>query len=861
MKITLDCRYTAALDSVSRRPLACLSTATPSYFRPIWSDRMPVRHCYRLFRSHRAARRRRPDAAVCETDCRLVVIAALALSVLGGCADATSDAVAYRLVDYVAVSPGWVANPQIIPADPEQGAGGPLVTGWEEPSIAGAEGHWATGERSEVEFLWVGGSRAVLTFEVRPFFGPRTRDQVVELTLNEEPISTLTLEKRWRAYEISLPAESLRIGVNRLGIDFDYAHRPSVVFPGNDDNRELAARFRSLRIGEPSDRGDAPSSVPQIRVVAGVNDGSSPAAPVLEMPRQSLFELLIDVPTGGRFQAGCGASAAGLVGVVEVVATSPGADGQASGGDVDGGVSESTEVASCGAASAGTIDADLGAWAGRIVSLRLRTDGSERRGAADGAETSDSVRWVDPRVVAPTAQIPLAALGAGRLQALPRDSDAASLASSPGRVGGASPDLFIVLLDAARADAFSPYGAERSTPHIAALAADGTVFAETFAAAPWTGQSVPSLLTGRYPGAHGVQTWGTQLPESIPTLQELVGRLGYQTLVWSQHTIYRGNATLRRGFDEIHDAPREEPGVMPAADELFIEAAPTFAVIHMLPPDGPYDPPPPHAGVYSSWFDRVEPYGASFLNGFPRLQQAEEIDADHRRFIRDKYDENVAYADELVGNLVSTLKEEGRYDSSMIIVLSDHGEAFLEHGYFLHTRILYDEVLRVPLVIKWPGGLSGFASRVEVPTSLIDVAPTVASLFGVDEAEARFQGLDLVPLAFDSAEPRRSLYFRSRGVAPHDRDPRPLGALRAGDWKVIHDEPTSATELYNVSDDPGELQNLAAAEPLRARFLLQQLQLQRAQNVAILRAESAQGTEEELSPEILEQLRALGYIQ
>ncbi len=479
----------------------------------------------------------------------------------------------------------------------------------------------------------------------------------------------------------------------------------------------------------------------------------------------------------------------------------------------------------------------LEGWARQLVRLRLRVAGG---GNAE-------VHWAGAGVT-----------GLGRDWAPPVTAiDSLRAPPVSGRLG--RPDVFLVLLDAARADAFGCYGAAHATPAIDDLARRGTRFANALAAAPWTGPSVPAVLTGLYPDTLGIEHWGSRLPSGAGLVQEMMRDAGYYTVLWSQHPFYRDHAALRRGFDDFRRGPRGHREILPDAEQLLRKDQPTFAVIHLLPPHTPYEPPAPFRGAYTAGYRGSVPVDAPFLNSFPHRRRPEELSREDREYIFGRYLETVAFADSLVGRVVEVLKETERFDDALIIVLADHGEAFLEHRHFLHCRLLYDEFLRVPVVIKWPADVVAFEPVVQAPVSLVDLTPTLVDGLSLDAAGRRFQGSSLLPRAFGGEAPPRGLYAVTRGTARGQRRPRPSAAVFLDDWKLILDFDSQRVELYNLASDPKESDDRAAAEPARAELLRQLLYRQRRLN-ATMRAGLGVTPEQTIDPEISRQLRALGYL-
>ena len=436
-----------------------------------------------------------------------------------------------------------------------------------------------------------------------------------------------------------------------------------------------------------------------------------------------------------------------------------------------------------------------------------------------------------------------------------------------GRLG--QPDVVVILLDAARADAFGTYGDPVPTPAVDALAAAGTRFDAALSPAPWTGASVPALLTGLHPEALGAEHWESRLPSSVRTLAERMEEAGYATSVFSQHPIYGSNRPLLRGFETFVEAVGEPLDTLPKASEMLdLEfGRPSFALVHLLPPHTPYDPPPPFLESLTgepsegivAWLDG-QPVDAPLLAEFPHRRKPESLPPEALRFIRDRYRETVRWADSLVGRLVEELRSAERFDDALVVVLSDHGEAFLEHDYFMHTRQVYRESLHIPLVVKWPRGIEGFDPVVGETVGLVDVVPTLIDGLGLATAEdEHFQGTSWLPRVFDRAPLRRSLVASTRGHARKHREPRPSAMVELDGWTLVHEPARGPSELYRLGDDPTQQRDLATSEPDRRRFL-ERLLRDRRRGHAELRRQLGGGDEAPLDAASETELEALGYL-
>lgn len=353
-------------------------------------------------------------------------------------------------------------------------------------------------------------------------------------------------------------------------------------------------------------------------------------------------------------------------------------------------------------------------------------------------------------------------------------------------------DLLLITLDTARADRFAHAGgAAGITPRIDALAEEGVGFSNAISPVPLTLPAHATLMTGRQPPSHTVRDNGTyRLPASETTLAELLEQAGYTTGAFVGATVLDRRYGLDQGFStydaEIRDSrdlpildyPERSAEAVAAAAERWLEAregGPLFAWVHLYDPHTPYRPPEPELSTHES-----------------------------------AYDGEVAYADRVVGRLVDRWEERRGKERTLVVVTSDHGEGLGEHGEPNHGILLHDATLRVPLVIRHPG--LRLDRSVSAPVHLADILPTVLGLLDLDAPEG-VQGRDLGPLlrggvlgwspASGYAE---SLYAQQHhGFAP-------LLALRQGGWKIVRGV---SDELFDLTTDPEELQNLADSRPQR----------------------------------------------
>lgn len=433
------------------------------------------------------------------------------------------------------------------------------------------------------------------------------------------------------------------------------------------------------------------------------------------------------------------------------------------------------------------------------------------------------------------------------------------------------PDVLLLLVDALRPDHLGAYGYGRETsPALDALAADGVLFRDAVAQSTFTKSSVASLLTGRFPYQHGVY-WGSrtddpELPGAVTsdllaaaetTLAEALRPAGYLTAAWVQNSHLRDFMGFAQGFVEYHD----QQGGIERIHRRFLRWLrgagghyPYFAYLHYIDLHDPYLPEPP----YDELFGRggAEVYEGIDLAEWGAYLQAvregrETPSAAQVARLEALYDGQIRYVDDAVARLLEALRREGRYDDTLIVLTSDHGDAFMEHGFISHSTTPYEELVRVPLVVKLPGNRHA-GTEVTAQVRLVDVMPTVLDLLGLP-VPPEVAGCSLRPLWEGGPDAGRAPGCGEAVIEIAEEGAYPVVALRAGGFKYIHHQ-HAADELYDLSRDPGETRNLLGAglpqeEALRERAL-----------AVVAAREALSGESIELDEDTIRELKALGYL-
>ncbi len=434
--------------------------------------------------------------------------------------------------------------------------------------------------------------------------------------------------------------------------------------------------------------------------------------------------------------------------------------------------------------------------------------------------------------------------------------------------------VVLVVVDALRADRLGCYGyrEQPTTPAIDRLASQGIVFEAAHAAAPWTGPSFGSLLTGVSPTVHGAgrrarkddegsgrvgSLWMTSISESTPILPELIGDLpsaGFATNGFLHPKLGYG-----RGFDRYDHENGSLNGSRRAAEvtELALEwirehaGGPFFVMIHYLDPHISYDPP----GDYRERFAPGDPPGQVEVpfTDVGRARSGElGPDEAESRYIIGLYNGEVRYVDDQIGRLVGELGELGLLETAWLAVTSDHGEEHFDHGSFEHGHRYEEEVTRVPLVVRPPGGEWRAGERVEQSVRHVDVPPTVLEWLGVEPPD-HFEGGSLMPLASGEQRRDRPAYME------YNLYWKPRTALFDGRFKLIRDVDGDQSDLFDLREDPGERRDLGEDHP-RFDELARALESRRE---LLEKAARSKGEAESVElPEALESaLRSLGYVE
>jgi arylsulfatase A-like enzyme len=515
-----------------------------------------------------------------------------------------------------------------------------------------------------------------------------------------------------------------------------------------------------------------------------------------------------------------------------------------------------------------------------------------------GADELRLGRWISAGGLAVLVALGLAAIGSGR------DAGPVPIASRdeglPPR-----PNVLLYVVDTLRADHLGCYGYDKPTsPEIDAFAKDAVRFTDCIAPSSWTKPSMASVLTGMYPSTHQcVQQREVLVPEA-ETLAEVLRAAGWRTAAFSDNPFISPEFGFAQGFDRFEGVQPSviangtllgkalfmtrlvslvgRPfgvgnaagiGVRARQEELlrFVDSAtdePWFAYLHAMEPHLPYDPPEDDAVQFGfpEGQDYEKPPG---YGGILPFDVAAKPAAGLTEKLIGQYDGEIRDLSRAFGELRAALEQRGQWDTTIVVLLSDHGEEFRERGGWTHGHSLYRELVHVPLIVRLPDSMGehakqGHGRRVQGYATLLDVLPTVVDACGVEfrpEEPRRIAGWSLTETlaGSDKAKPFPAVRAGRAILGEVTMGPVSLRSILDGRWQLIQAAKplASAEELYDASSDPGQLRpKEEGAAPTERTRLRERL----AKAFDALDQVSLSRREREIDGETQQLLEEIGYV-
>jgi arylsulfatase A-like enzyme len=586
--------------------------------------------------------------------------------------------------------------------------------------------------------------------------------QRVSVFVNEKPVGTLDVDTATKTYDVAVPAAALHVGDNRVRLTFKSAAN----LPGG---KRAAAALKLVTLGPAS---LAPAKAPAGVATLGdvrIGPGSPPAPRRVVLPGgdASRVSFYTQLPAGAELALGYAAAAPNATAVIRVA--------------VDG---QPTRTLHQGPVKAAWTDVrlPLGAASGQAARIDLIARGGD-------------IAWSDPRVIVKAPAAAPAAANAPRFD-----------------------HIYVWMVDTLRADkvrAFNPK-TRVQTPAYDAFAADATRFAWAHVPGTWSLPSHASLLTGVYPTVHKAVAHEAKLSREVPFVAEEMKKAGYKTGIFSSNGYVSSKWGFDRGWDESRNFIRES---LPNGAEYLWKTAKAwilpnvkagkrdFVYLATVEPHVIYNPRKEFLAKYwdKPYVGPIKPALSGVQLGSIKAGKLKVNDND-KAYLEALHDAEITQSDAAFKTFIEDLKAAGIYDKTAIIVVSDHGDQFYEHGSVGHGDTVYQELTHVPLIIRAPGMMPQ-GKVVDADVEIADVYATMLELAGIKQG-ANVQGTSLVALAQDEVgqSPRAALTVDgaiSRG-------------LKVQRYRLVH-HGLARVELYDEIADPREQKNVAGERPIALR--------------------------------------------
>lgn len=432
-----------------------------------------------------------------------------------------------------------------------------------------------------------------------------------------------------------------------------------------------------------------------------------------------------------------------------------------------------------------------------------------------------------------------------------------------------TPNVILITVDSLRPDHLSCYGYEKKTsPNIDKIAQEGVLFKQAVSVAPWTYPAMFTLFTSAYPHVHGMTAFQGALRD-IPLLPQVLRSRKYYTAAVCSHYVLSNIKKLTRAFDEFIsiEAKHENSWVVRNAKVVTDKAVSWlnnnykkrfFLWIHYMDTHGPYNPPSPYDTMWNeptanNGFDGLSVSQSRWLGvgGVPKFvtETLNLKDMSRQEYIS-RYDGAITFLDSQIGVLSAELKSRGLQKDTLVIITADHGESLGEHNYFGHEFLLYDTMLKVPLIMKYPDVLPSSKVIVE-QAGIIDIMPTVFDIMHLKNSLS-IDGRSLLSTVVGKSK------HRNRHAYSHYHNyNKQMFAVRTEGWKLIFTENEKRYELYNLEEDPRELKNVFSENQQKAKLLKVELE----HFIKRVHRSTPGAAKPSLDKEAMEKLKSLGYVQ
>jgi hypothetical protein len=600
-----------------------------------------------------------------------------------------------------------------------------------------------------------GRSELQLTLTMRSIV-PKQR---LSVFVNEKPVATLDVEQTFRSYDVAVPAATLVAGDNRIRLTF----RSAGAIAGG---KRAAAAMAAIEIGAPrptNSNAVVEQPAAPLELAATDIDLGGARRRALAVPGTSRLSFYLQVPAQAKLALAFGSREPSASVAVRVAR-----DGAA--------LATLFEGPASGHWSEGAWD--LTPFAGQAVRLDLCARGG-------------GVAWAEPRVVV--------------------------RAAAPAVAGSRKFDhIYVWMIDTFRADKMHAYNPKTNvlTPNYDAFAADATRFAWAQVAGTWSLPSQASMLTGVYPRVHKATVQESKISREVPFVAEQFKKAGFRTAMFSANGYVSSKWGFDRGWDENRNLIRENlpnnaETLWGIAKKWIVpgKAKPQFVYLAVIEPHVIYNPRKEFLAKYwdKPYTGPIKPVLTGIQLG--KIKQGTlKVNATDKAYIEALHNAEITQSDAAFAAFIQDLKTAGLYDTSAVIVISDHGDEFWDHGDCGHAQGAHQELVHVPFIIRAPGLLP--AGRVvDTDVEAMDLSPTLLALAGLPVPES-MQGRSLISLALDEVGGSPAL-----GLTQNEAMAR---GLKSGRYRLIHSG-VARMELFDELDDPREEHELSGQRPIALR--------------------------------------------
>jgi hypothetical protein len=581
-------------------------------------------------------------------------------------------------------------------------------------------------------------------------------NQKLSVFANEKPVATIDVGKDRAAYDVTLPASALSLGENRVRLTF----RNAGAIAGG---KRSAAAIEGIEIGAP--RRPAAAALPAARGLARPAErevaGQNKLA--LTMPEASRLSYYVQVPATAKLALSFAGTQPGVSAVVRVAR-----DGASPAVLFEGPAPEKYSDAAW----------DLGAFAGQAVRIDLVSHGG-------------GMVWAEPRLAVPGS--------APAATARPKFEH-----------------IYIWMCDTLRADKVHVYNPKTNviTPNYDAFAKDATRFAWAQVPGTWSLPSQASMLTGVYPNVHKATEHESKINPQIPITPELLKKGGFRTALFSSNGYVSSKWGFGRGFDENVNFIREN--LPNGADNLWAtakkwivpgKAKPQFVYLAVIEPHVIYNPRKEFLLKYwnKPYSGPIKPVLTGIQLGKIKKGTLKVNDTD-KAYLEALHNAEITQSDTAFGVFLQDLKAAGLYDTSAVIVISDHGDEFWDHGDVGHAQAPHQELVHVPFMVHAPGLLPA-GQVIQTEVEAMDLAPTVLELAGLSVPES-MQGQSVLPVALDEVGYSPSASMTQNGTMAR--------GMKSGRYRMIHSG-VGRIELFDEIEDPREHSDVVGKRPIALR--------------------------------------------